>query len=297
MHDYLIKAYAYDGTVRIYSAVTTKLVEESRQIHDSWPAATAALGRVLTATVIMGAMYKEDQTISVQIDGGGPAGKMIATANTQGDVRGFIANPQVHASTNDDKLAVGYVVGNSGFIHVTKDLKIRDTFTSSAELQTGEIADDFTYYFAKSEQIPSSVGLGVLVNDDNSVLASGGFILQIMPGCKTETLSIIESNITKMKPVSELILNGYTPEQVVDVLTNGNHKIIQKLDLRYQCDCSKERFAKGILSLGNDEIQDMINNHQDIETTCQFCGRRYNFSISDLTSLQNETHDSDKIKS
>ncbi len=297
MSDYLVKAFAFNGTVRIYAASTTVLVEESRKIHDTWPAATAALGRVLTATVIMGAMYKEDQTISVQIDGGGPIGKIISTANSFGQVRGVVSNPQIHISTNDGKLAVGHVVGNNGFIHVTKDLKIRDTFTSSAELQTGEIADDFTYYFAKSEQIPSSVGLGVLVNDDNSVLASGGFILQIMPGCKQETIDEIEINIREMKPVSSLIQNGYSPEQIVDVITKGNHKIVQKMDLHYECDCSKERFAKGIISLGPVEIQEMIDDQKEIETTCQFCGRQYHFDVDELTSMMREIQRTDVTKS
>lgn len=291
MSDYLVKAYAFDGTVRIYSASTTCLVERARKIHDSWPAATAALGRVLTATVIMGAMSKEDQTLSIQIDGDGPIGKIIATTNAHGEVRGFVSNPQVHISTNDGKLAVGNVVGSNGFINVTKDLKIRDMFTSTAALQTGEIADDFTYYFAISEQIPSSVGLGVLVNDDNSVLSSGGFILQIMPGCKSKSLEEIETNIKKMKPISDLIQKGYTPEQIVNEITNGNHEFIEKMKLSYACDCNKERFAKGIVSLGENEIQGMIDDNHEIETTCQFCGRKYSFSPNELKILKRNIKD------
>lgn len=285
MKDYLVKAYAFDGTVRIYAASSTNLCEEARKIHDTWPAATAALGRTLTASVIMGAMYKEDQTLTIQIDGGGPIGKIITTTNAKGEVRGTITNPHVHMSTNLGKLAVGSVVGNAGFIHVTKDVKIRDTFTSSAELQSGEIAEDFTYYFAKSEQIPSSVGLGVLVNDDNSVMASGGFILQVMPGCKKETLDEIEGSIQALKPVSELIQNGYTPEMIVDEITKGNHEFIEKMDLKYVCDCSKERFAKGIISLGEPEIREMIDEGNDIETTCHFCGKQYHFTVEELTLL------------
>ena len=185
MKDYLVKAYAFGGTVRIYAANTTNLVEEARNIHGTWPAASAAFGRVLTASLIMGAMYKGDQSLTIRINGGGPIGDIISVVNAHGEVKGYVQNPEVQFS-NKDKLAVNMVVGNNGFIHVTKDLKIRDVFTSSAELQTGEIAEDFTYYFAVSEQIPSSVGLGVLVNEKNEVLASGGFILHKIPGCKEE---------------------------------------------------------------------------------------------------------------
>jgi molecular chaperone Hsp33 len=289
MKDYLVKAYAFDGTVRIYAASTTILCEEARVIHDTWPAATAALGRTLTASVIMGAMYKEDQTLSIQIDGGGPIGKIIATCNAHGEVRGVVSNPHVHMSTNAGKLAVGSVVGNNGYIHVTKDVKIRDTFTSSTELQTGEIAEDFTYYFAKSEQIPSSVGLGVLVNDDNSVLASGGFILQIMPGCKEKTLETIETNIKAIKPVSELIQKGYSPDDIVNEITKGDHVLIEQMDLKYSCDCNKDRFAKGLLSLGETELQEMIEEDKEIETTCHFCGKQYYFSIEELKLLKENT--------
>lgn len=289
MNDYLVKAYAFDGTVRIYGARTTELVEEARQIHDTWPAATAALGRVLTATVIMGAMYKEDQELSVQIDGGGPIGKIIATTNARGEVRGMVSNPQVHMSTNAGKLAVGHVVGNNGFLHVTKDMKVRDMFTSSAELQTGEIAEDFTYYFAKSEQIPSSVGLGVLVNDDNSVLAAGGFILQVMPGCKQESLAEIETNIKAMKPVSDLIQHGATPEDLIQELTHGKHEFVEHMDLHYACDCSKERFTRGLISLGEKELEEIVAEGNPIETTCQFCGKHYHFDLDELKSIHSES--------
>lgn len=289
MKDYLVKAYAFGGTVRIYAATTSNLVEEARLIHDTWPAATATLGRTLTASVIMGAMYKEDQTLSIRIDGGGPIGKIVVTTNAHGEVRGVVSNPHVHMSTNDNKLAVGYAVGHDGFIHVTKDIKIRDTFTSSAQLQTGEIGDDFTYYFAKSEQIPSAVGLGVLVNDDHSVLASGGFILQLMPGSKPETIEKIESNIKAMKPVSELIHSGLTPEEIVQIITKGDHEFIEKIDLKYVCDCSSDRFSKGLISIGQTELQEMIVEGNTIETVCHFCGKKYYFTVEELKELKDSS--------
>jgi len=284
MNDYLVKAYAFGGTVRIYAASTTNLVEKARKIHDTYPAASAALGRVLTASLIMGAMYKENQTLTVRIDGGGPTGKIIAHVNSKGIVKGLIENPHVHIS-NKDKLAVGMVVGNNGFIHVTKDLKIRDVFTSSAELQTGEIADDFTYYFAKSEQIPSSVGLGVLVNENNEVFASGGFILQTMPGVKEETISKIEEQISKMKPISELIEQGNKPEDIINLITEGDHEFVDEMPLFYQCDCSKERFYNGLATLDKKEIKSLIDENQPIEIVCEFCKTEYTFSIDEMNKI------------
>jgi molecular chaperone Hsp33 len=210
---------------------------------------------------------------------------MITIVDAHGHVKGTVENPQVHYSYKD-KLAVGMVVGNKGYIHVTKDLKIRDVFTSSAEIQTGEIAEDFTYYFAKSEQIPSSVGLGVLVNEKNEVFASGGFILQAMPGVKEETITQIEKNIKKMKPVSELIDSGMKPEQLINEITKGDHELVEEMDLSYQCDCHKERFANGISTLDNQELDSIINDNEPIEVTCQFCKKTYNYTIEEVKEIK-----------
>ncbi|MFA5742013.1 MAG: Hsp33 family molecular chaperone HslO [Candidatus Izemoplasmatales bacterium] len=290
MHDYLVKAYAFDGLARVYGAKTTDLVEEARIMHDTWPAATAALGRVLTASVIMGAMYKGDMELSIRIDGNGPINGIVATTNAKGQVRGYVGNPHVHMSTTNDKLAVDAVVGNAGFLHVTKNLKVRDIYTSSSALQTGEIGDDFTYYFASSEQIPSSVGLGVLVNDDNSVLAAGGFILQLLPGAQTKAglIEEIESRIKTLRPVSDMIHDGYTPEMIINEITKGKHEFVEYLDLEYACDCSKERFAKGLISLGKDELNLMIDENKPIETVCHFCQKKYLFSVDELKSFIND---------
>ncbi len=285
MKDYLVKAYAFDGTARIYAANTTNLVETARKIHDTWPAASAAFGRLLTVSVIMGAMYKGNQTLTIRVDGNGPIGKMITAVNAHGVVKGTLENPHVHFS-KDDKLDVGKVVGESGFIYVTKDLKIRDIFTSSSKIQTGEIAEDFTYYFAKSEQIPSSVGLGVLVNEKNEVFASGGFIIQAMPGMKEESIREVEDNIKNMPPISQLIDMELTPEQIIEEITKGNHKIVEEMDLKYECDCSRERFYKGIGTLDIAEIEAMIDDLEPIEVTCQFCKKNYTFSIDDLKRIK-----------
>ncbi len=285
MSDYLVKAYAFNGTVRLYAASTTVLVDEARRIHDTFPAATAALGRTLTAAAIMGAMYKGDQTISIRIDGGGPLGGIVVTADAYGNVRGYVGHPHVHGSTNDGKLAVGFVVGNNGFIHVTKNLNIQNIFTSSAELQTGEIAEDFAYYFLMSEQIPAAVGLGILVETDNAVRSAGGFILQAMPGAKPETIDKIEANIKAMRPVSDLIDAGFTPEMIVREITKGDHEIVERLELHYHCDCDRERFAAGIASLGAKELEEMIDEGKPIETVCHFCSKKYEFSVDDLKSF------------
>lgn len=285
MKDYLRKAYAFDGTVRVYAANTSNLVEHARKIHQTYPAASAAFGRLLTASLIMGAMYSDDQTLTIRVEGNGPIGKMITSVDAHGHVKGTVENPQVHFSSKN-KLAVGMVVGNKGYIHVTKDLKIRDIFTSSSEIQTGEIAEDFTYYFAKSEQIPSSVGLGVLVNENNEVFASGGFILQTMPGVKKETLNIIEENIKNMLPISELIESGNSPEDIINEITKGNHKFLEEMDLFYQCDCNKERFAGGLSTLDKKELDEIIKDNQTIEIVCQFCKKNYDFSIDEIKEIR-----------
>ena len=285
MIDYLVKAYAFGGTVRIYAAKTTDLVEEARLIHDTWPAATAAFGKALTASVIMGAMYKGDQKLSIRIDGGGPIGGIVTTTNTIGEVRGYVGNPHIHMSTNDNKLADGYAVGNNGFIHVTKDLNVRNIFTSSSEIRTGEISQDLTYYFAMSEQIPSSVGLGVLVDEMNKTVAAGGFILQVMPGAKPPTLEKIETNIQSMGPISKLISEGASPEMIIHEITKGDHEIVETMGLKYACDCTKDRFAGGLIALGKAELTSLIDENKPIETECHFCNKKYTFSHADLKAL------------
>lgn len=287
MKDYLVKAYAFDGTVRIYGANTTKLVAHAQKIHDLWPTSAAAFGRLLTASIIMGAMYKGDQELTIRVEGDGPLGGMVATTNAYGEVRGYVGNPHVFLQYNSGKLNVGQAVGN-GFIHVTKDLKVRDMFTSSAEIQTGEIAEDFAYYFTASEQIPSAVGLGVLVNDDNTIISSGGFILQVMPGCKSETLDKIEKALKEIKPVSQMIQENYTPEMIIQSIAKDDYKLLEELDLEYKCNCSREKFEKGLISLGVEELQKLKDDDDPVETSCHFCGTKYQFTNEDIDSLIKE---------
>lgn len=288
MKDYLVKAYAFDGTVRIYSAVTTNLVEHARNIHDLWPTSAAALGRLLTSSIIMGAMYKGNQELTIRVESDGPIGGMVTTTNTYGEVRGYVGNPHVFLQYNSGKLNVGQAVGN-GFIHVTKDLKVRDMFTSSSAIQTGEIAEDFAYYFTSSEQIPSAVGLGVLVGEDNAVISSGGFILQVMPGCKPETIQKIEDTLKTIKTVSSMVEEGYTPEDMLQELTKGDHQLLEKLDLNYACNCSKEKFEKGLLSIGEEQLTEILTEDKQAEIDCHFCRTKYTFDESDLKRLIKET--------
>jgi molecular chaperone Hsp33 len=189
---------------------------------------------------------------------------------------------------NSGKLNVGQAVGN-GFIHVTKDLKVKAMFTSSAAIQTGEIAEDFAYYFTASEQIPSAVGLGVLVEEDNSVKAAGGFILQIMPGCKEETLTRIESILGKMTPVSEMVDEGKTPEDMLEIITEGDFQLLEELDLSYKCNCHKEKFERGLISLGTDELKTIKEEDHKIEISCQFCAEKYTFNEDEIDKLIAET--------
>lgn len=287
MKDYLVKAHAYDATVRIYAATTTTLVSHAQQIHGLWPTSAAAFGRLLTASIIMGAMYKGDQELTIRVDGDGPLGGMVATTNAYGKVRGYVNNPHVFLQYNSGKLNVGEAVGN-GFIHVTKDLKVKDMFTSSAEIQTGEIGDDFAYYFTASEQIPSAVGLGVLVNDDNTIIASGGFILQIMPGCTEETIETIESILKTIKPVSEMIQEGYKPEDILRDLTKNKYKLLENLSLEYTCNCNREKFEKGLISLGQEELESFLEDDEVVETSCHFCTTKYQFTNDDIQKLIDE---------
>ncbi|BCR35290.1 Hsp33 family molecular chaperone HslO [Mariniplasma anaerobium] len=288
MKDYALIASAYDKSVRIYAAHTTNLVEHARQIHKTWPTATAAFGRFLTVSVMMGLMYKKDERITLRIKGDGPISSMLVEANSKGEVRGEINNPEVYIKYTDGpkkgKLNVGEAVGK-GVIYITKDLNMKEFFTSSSEIQTGEIADDFTYYFALSEQVPTSIGLGVLVNTDQSVLASGGYILQLMPDASEEVITHLESVISNLKPISTLIHEGKTPEEIISLLSDGTSKILDKKDLSYVCHCSKDGFARSLCSLDEQTMRELIDEDEGAEIICHFCHEKYHFTKSELEDL------------
>ena len=287
MNDYLVRAVAFDGKVRAFAVRTTDTVGEAQRRHNTWPVVSAALGRSMTAGVMMGAMLKGEEKLTVKIEGDGPIGPMVIDSNAKGEVRGFVTNPHVHFDLNEQgKLDVRAGVGTQGALTVVKDLGLRDMFSGQTEIVSGEIAEDFTYYFAMSEQVPSSVGLGVLVNPDNTILAAGGFMVQLMPGCDEEVIDAIEKQLSSIEPVSKMIEKGLTPEEILQaVLGENNVTILNKMPVTFTCQCSKERFGDAIAGLGKEEIQAMIDEDGGAEAQCHFCLETYDFTKEELEGL------------
>ncbi|MBG9508053.1 heat shock protein Hsp33 [Bacillus thuringiensis] len=287
MKDYLVKALAFDGEVRAYSVRTTNTVSEAQRRHDTWRTASAALGRSLTAGTMMGAMLKGDQKLTIKVEGNGPIGPILVDAHANGDVRGYVTNPHVDfEGTEQGKLRVYQAVGTEGFVTVIKDIGMREPFIGQSPIVSGELGEDFTYYFAVSEQTPSSVGVGVLVNGDDSVLAAGGFILQIMPGAQKETISFIEDRLQKIPPVSTLIEQGLSPEELLyAVLGEDKVKVLETMDVQFNCTCSRERIESVLISLGKTELEQIREEEEETEVHCHFCNERYKFSKEDITNL------------
>ncbi|MCR2823399.1 Hsp33 family molecular chaperone HslO [Lederbergia panacisoli] len=288
MTDYLVKALAYNGQVRAYAAHTTETVGEAQRRHYTWPTASAALGRAMTAGVMMGAMQKGEEKITIKVEGDGPLGIILVDADAKGNVRGYVTNPQTHFDLNEHgKLDVKRAVGTTGTLSVVKDVGLRDHFTGQVPIVSGELGEDFTYYFAKSEQTPSSVGVGVLVNPDNTILAAGGFIIQIMPGASEEVIGDIEKRLGSISPISTMIQEGFTPEEILNqVLGTENVKMLEKVQVQFLCTCSKERFGNAIISLGEKEIQEMIDEDGEANAQCHFCNSTYHYSKEELEDLK-----------
>lgn len=287
MSDYLVKALAYNNQVRAYAVKSTETVGEAVRRHYTWPTASAALGRTMSAGVMMGAMLKGDEKITVKIEGNGPIGPILVDSNAKGEVRGYVTNPQVHFDLNEKgKLDVRRAVGTEGTLTVVKDLGLRENFSGQVPIVSGELGEDFTYYFVASEQTPSSVGVGVLVNPDNSILASGGFIIQLLPGTEEHVINDIEKRLKATEPISKLIQKGLSPEEILEnILGKDNVKILEKLPVQFKCNCSKERFGAAIISLGKEEIKDMIEEDGKAEAQCHFCNEKYVFSKNELEEL------------
>ncbi len=290
MKDYLVRALAFDGQVRAYAVKSTDTVGEAQRRHYTWPVASAALGRTMSAGLMMGAMLKGDDNLTIKIEGGGPIGVIIVDSNAKGEVRGYVSNPHVHFDLNEQgKLDVRRAVGTTGMLSVVKDIGLRDYFTGQVPIVSGELGEDFTYYFATSEQVPSSVGVGVLVNPDNTIKAAGGFIIQLMPGADDETITKIENRLKEIPPVSKLIEKGLTPEQLLEaVLGEGNVSFLDTIPVTFTCKCSKDRFAAAIVSLGADEIDDMIEKEGQAEAQCHFCNEKYIYSREELEQLKSD---------
>jgi molecular chaperone Hsp33 len=288
MNDYLIRGIDKLGRVRIFVAKTTNLVEEARKIHYTSPTATAALGRTLTAGAMMGAMMKNDRDLlTLKISGGGPVGKILVVANNQGHVKGDLDFPSADVpSRADGKLDVGRLVGNDGTVTVIMDLGMKEPYVGQSNLVSGEIAEDLANFYVTSQQTPTAVSLGVLVDTDTSCIAAGGYIIQLMPEISDEEITIIEDALTKIEPVSTMIDKGLTPEEIMEkLLEEFDMDILSKMELEYHCDCSREKIEKVIISLGRKEIEDIIEEDGKAEVVCHFCNTKYQFNKEELSNL------------
>lgn len=283
MKDHLVIATSSNDTVRIYTALTTETVESARKIHDSWPTATAALGRVLTGTLITGVMSDNPYRLTVKFSGDGPLGTVLAVSNRRGEVKGYVDHPHVDLSLNQSgKLDVGAAIG-SGTLTVVKDYGLKNPYHGVVPLQNGEVALDFAYYFAKSEQTPSAVSLGVLVEPDGTVKAAGGLIIQLMPGASEEKIRSIEAKLAQLPPITTLLNSGVTPAGIISEITDPTEvKILEEIELKYRCDCSRERFLGPLLSINPSELEEVFREQGQVEVRCHFCNRYYHYEPSEL---------------
>ncbi len=285
--DYAVRATAAGGYVRAFAATTRNLTEEARRYHNTSPVVTAALGRLLTAGVMMGLMMKGDKDIlTIQMKGDGPMGGLTVTADSKGRVKGYADQPAVLIPANSKgKLDVGGAIGR-GYLTVIKDLGLKEPYSGRVELQTGEIGDDLTYYFAASEQVPSSVGLGVLMEKNNTVKQAGGFIVQLMPGTSEEVIETLEEKLGKITSVTDMLEKGYTPEKILEeLLADLELELNDRIPAEFYCNCSRDRVAKALISLGEKELTSMIAEGKPVELVCHFCSRKYQFSVAELEEM------------
>ena len=290
MGDYIVRATAANSQIRAFAATTRELVEYARAAHNTSPVATAALGRLLTAGSMMGIMMKGDKDLlTLQIHASGPLNGMTVTADAKRNVKGYVGNPNVVIHANEKgKLDVAGAVG-IGFMNVIKDMGLKEPYLGQTELRTSEIAEDLTYYFATSEQVPSSVGLGVLMEKDNTVKQAGGFILQLMPFTEEEVINRLEENLKRVTSVTGMLEEGKTPEGILETLLEGfDIEINDRVPTQFHCNCSKERVEKALISIGRKEIQEMIDEGKEIEMNCHFCNKNYKFSVEDLKRILHE---------
>lgn len=287
MSDYIIRATAADGQIRAFAATTRDLVEYARSAHNTSPVATAALGRLLTAGSMMGVMMKgEKDLLTLKIEGDGPIGGLTVTADSKGNVKGYVFHPEVMLPPNEKgKLDVGGALG-IGVLSVIKDIGLKDPYVGQTILVTSEIAEDLTYYFATSEQTPSSVALGVLMERDNTVKQAGGFILQMMPGATEEVISALENRLKEITSITALLDAGNTPKMILDhILGDFGLEILDKIPTAFHCNCSEERIEKALISVGKQELQSMINDGKTIEVNCHFCNKHYPVTVERLKEL------------
>lgn len=286
MSDYIVRAIAAKGQIRAFAATTKDTVEKARQLHNTSPIATVALGRLLTGGAMMGVTMKSDADIlTVQIKGNGPIGAMTVTADPKGNVKGFVGNPEVMLPLKDGKLDIAGAVG-IGVLSVIKDIGLKEPYVGDTILITSEIADDLTYYYATSEQVPSSVGLGVLMTKENTVEQAGGFIIQLMPDATEEVIDKLEKRIKEVKSVTEMLENGMTPEKILEhILGDMELEILDTVQTQFHCNCSKERVSKAVMSIGAKDLKEMVDDNKPIEVNCHFCNSHYTFSPEELEQM------------
>ena len=287
MSDYIVRATAANAQIRAFAATTRELTEKARESHNTSPVATAALGRLLTAGSMMGSMLKGDKDmLTLQISGDGPIRGLTVTADAVGNVKGYVLNPEVMLPPSAaGKLDVGGSIGN-GMLSVIKDMGLKEPYVGQTVLQTGEIAEDLTYYFATSEQVPSGVGLGVLMNKDNTVKQAGGFIVQLMPFASEEVLTRLEENLLKITSVTSMLDAGDSPEMILERVLEGlDVEITDKVPTQFYCNCDKKRVEKAIISIGKKEIKEMIAEEKPITVNCHFCNTDYTFEVEELKDI------------
>ncbi|QVI34376.1 Hsp33 family molecular chaperone [Lacticaseibacillus chiayiensis] len=289
MSDYIASALSRDTHFRIFAVDATETVREAQRRHDTWSAASAALGRTLVATALLAVsgLKNRDDLLTVRIKGDGPVGSIITDGTEIGTVRGYVQEPHVSLPLNlVGKIDVARAVGKHGMLAVTKDIGVGEPFTGQVPLVSGELAEDFTYYLAKSEQIPAAVGLSVFVNADNSVQVAGGFMLQALPGADDAELAALEANVKTLPLVSEMLKSGLTPEQIIQrIAGDAPVQFLDTRSLRFACNCSKAHFGDIMATLPHDQLQEMIDEDGGAETTCKFCGNQYHYSVADLEAL------------
>ena len=286
MKDYIVRMTAAEGTIRAFACVSTNLVQEAANVHQLSPVATAALGRTLTAAAMMSRMLKgEKDKLTVQIRGDGPLGGIVVASDSKANVRGYVHNPDVDLPLNErGKLDIRTAVG-FGYINVIKDLGLKEPYIGFSDLVSGEIADDLTYYYATSEQVPSTVALGVLV-DSNGVKSAGGFIIQLMPGAEEDTVQKLEEKLIGFPSISKLLADGTTPEGILEMLLEGlSPKVVETVPCAFVCNCSRDRMERNLISLGKEDLLEILQDKQGAELNCHFCNKKYNFTHEDLEEL------------
>jgi molecular chaperone Hsp33 len=287
MSDYLVKSLCYDGFVRAYAVDATQTVAEAQRRHDTWNTSSAALGRTMVGALLLGATLKGDDKLTVKVQGNGPAGAIVVDSNARGEVKGYIQNKNLSLPLNAaGKIDVRGAVGTEGMFTIIKDLGLKEPFSGQVPIVSGELAEDFTYYLAVSEQIPSAVGLSVLVETDDTIRTAGGFLIQIMPGADDETITKIEQRLAETRKISDLLDEGQSPEEILQgLLGTEKLEILATMPVEFKCDCSKEKFGEAIIGLGAPEIKAMIEEDHQAEAVCAFCNNKYEYDEADLEGL------------